>query len=236
MGSNKIDLAKDTIYTHPSTIQCNASNEISSLKTSVSNGKSLIASAITGKGVSTASDATFQTMANNINGLKVPANSYFTDGLLNIYETPYINLNGQENINEDPGRITDGGYKNYYCKLEVEYNTELHVQLYVAFDSDNYFTICKITRTYNALTNILTVGVKDINSQYVNNYNIYSNGDTYSVRINFSHTGHYGDLTFENRDYLTLISDTTVHTYVKNLAGNDANVYIPVSSVKVVSA
>ena len=39
---------------------------INDLKTSVSNGKSLIASAITDKGVSTASSATFQTMANNI--------------------------------------------------------------------------------------------------------------------------------------------------------------------------
>ena len=70
-GSNKVELTKDTntVYTHPSSIQCNASNEISNLKSSVSNGKSLIASAITGKGVSTASDATFQTMANNINSI-----------------------------------------------------------------------------------------------------------------------------------------------------------------------
>ena len=52
------------VYTHPSTIQCNAAAEINNLKSSVSNGKSLIASAITDKGVSTA--ATFQTMANNI--------------------------------------------------------------------------------------------------------------------------------------------------------------------------
>lgn len=36
---------------------------------SVSNGKSLIASAITDKGLSTAADATFQTMANNINSI-----------------------------------------------------------------------------------------------------------------------------------------------------------------------
>ena len=59
-------------YKHPSTIQCNASTEINSLKSSVSNGKSLIASAITGKGVSTASNATFQTMANNISSLPSP--------------------------------------------------------------------------------------------------------------------------------------------------------------------
>ena len=46
-------------------------SEINSLKTSVSNGKSLIASAITGKGVSTSSTATFQTMANNISSLAI---------------------------------------------------------------------------------------------------------------------------------------------------------------------
>ena len=57
-------------YAHPSSIQCNAATEINSLKTSVSNGKSAIASAITGKGVSTASNATFQTMANNINSIQ----------------------------------------------------------------------------------------------------------------------------------------------------------------------
>lgn len=60
------------VYTHPSTIQCNAATEINNLKSSVSNGKSLIASAITGKGVSTAATATFQTMANNISSLPSP--------------------------------------------------------------------------------------------------------------------------------------------------------------------
>jgi len=39
------------------------------LKQSVSNGKAQVASAITGKGVPTASDATFETMANNINAI-----------------------------------------------------------------------------------------------------------------------------------------------------------------------
>lgn len=45
------------------------SSDLDSLKTSVSNGKSLIASAITDKGVSTASDATFQAMADNIESI-----------------------------------------------------------------------------------------------------------------------------------------------------------------------
>ena len=68
-----LTLDTNTIYTHPSAIQCNAATEINSLKSSVSNGKSLIASAITGKGVSTASTATFQQMANNI--LSIPSKS-----------------------------------------------------------------------------------------------------------------------------------------------------------------
>lgn len=56
----------------------NSNNQLSQLanysdfqevKTSVSNGKSAIASAITDKGVSTASNATFQTMANNVRNI-----------------------------------------------------------------------------------------------------------------------------------------------------------------------
>lgn len=48
----------------------NIDTEMNTVKTSVSNGKSLIASAITDKGVSTASDATFQVMADNISQIK----------------------------------------------------------------------------------------------------------------------------------------------------------------------
>ena len=44
----------------------NIDTEMNSVKTSVSEGKTLIASAITDKGVSTASDASFSTMAANI--------------------------------------------------------------------------------------------------------------------------------------------------------------------------
>ena len=47
-------------------IQNNVS-EIINLKQSVSDGKSLIASAITDKGLTTSNDATFNTMATNIN-------------------------------------------------------------------------------------------------------------------------------------------------------------------------
>lgn len=65
-------------YAHPSEKQCNYSvdlsgyaktSDLNSLKTSVSSGKQLVAAAVTGNGVSTAADASFQTIANNINAI-----------------------------------------------------------------------------------------------------------------------------------------------------------------------
>lgn len=46
-------------------------SDIDSLKKSVSDGKSSIASAVTAKGVATSSDATFATIVNNINAIKI---------------------------------------------------------------------------------------------------------------------------------------------------------------------
>ena len=54
-------------HTHTISQISSLQSEIDSLKSSVSEGKALIAAAVTGKGVSTAADATFQTIANNIN-------------------------------------------------------------------------------------------------------------------------------------------------------------------------
>lgn len=45
-------------------------SEVDSLKTSVSNGKAMVAAAVTDKGVQTAADATFNTIANNIRNIK----------------------------------------------------------------------------------------------------------------------------------------------------------------------
>ena len=69
--------------------------QLNELKTSVSNGKSLIASAITDKGVSTASDATFQTMSNNIRSITsmsspklIPGNVLWSVGTTDVYGNP----------------------------------------------------------------------------------------------------------------------------------------------------
>ena len=55
-------------------LQLALNSDVTSLKSSVSSGKSIVASAVTGKGVQTAADATFQTIANNINA--IPTGSY----------------------------------------------------------------------------------------------------------------------------------------------------------------
>ena len=60
----------------PADIGAPTVTEFNSLKTSVSEGKSLIATAVTGKGVQTAADATFQTMATNINSIVVGTTGY----------------------------------------------------------------------------------------------------------------------------------------------------------------
>ena len=66
-GSTKEEIiASVPAYTHPSTIQCTAATEINSLKSSVSNGKTQVANAITGKGVSASGNDTFATLASKI--------------------------------------------------------------------------------------------------------------------------------------------------------------------------
>ena len=89
-------------YVHPSTKQCNysvdlsgyaKSSELNSLKSSVSSGKSIVASAVTGKGVSTAADASFQTIANNISNIETVK--------------PFLKLNSNEvrlSSNRESGR------------------------------------------------------------------------------------------------------------------------------------
>ena len=67
--------------------------EITELKKSVSDGKTLVANAITGKGVATATNAEFVTMATNIN--TVATNKYnegvtYADGRANASSTNYI--------------------------------------------------------------------------------------------------------------------------------------------------
>ena len=69
-----LTLDTNTIYTHPAAIQCNAAAEINSLKSSVSSGKTQVANAITGKGVSASGNDSFATLASKIN--QIPTETF----------------------------------------------------------------------------------------------------------------------------------------------------------------
>ena len=110
------------------TIQSYDPSDISDLKTSVSNGKSLIASAITDKGVSTASSATFQTMASNIgkietisgslinlpNGYLYSTSTYVPGFILSWFDESHGNSTLNYPINSNYVTVIFGaGYKTY---------------------------------------------------------------------------------------------------------------------------
>nr|DAR24388.1 MAG TPA: hypothetical protein [Caudoviricetes sp.] len=146
MGSNKIDLTKDTIYTHPYSIQCDASSEINSLKSSVSSGKQLVASAVTGKGVSTAADASFQTIANNINGIntKTPFESKLIDlvyfNQLETAENDYISgLPSSLYCSYSSAFRNDG---TFTLNWEQSGYTGAAAGIYCAYNNRYSFTMC----------------------------------------------------------------------------------------------
>lgn len=75
------------------------SSKYDQLFQSVSNGKSLIASAITGKGISTASDATFQQMATNIGNIETGpemCNVTFQGAWIDIFYGPNIHYERED--------------------------------------------------------------------------------------------------------------------------------------------
>lgn len=70
-----------------------AKAEMSDIKKSVSDGKTLVANAITAKGVSTATNATFQTMADNVSSIITLDSVPHTTADGTVYDNAYINTN-----------------------------------------------------------------------------------------------------------------------------------------------
>ena len=88
------------------------SDEISSLKSSVSNGKSLIAAAVTDKGVPTAASDSFTTMSNNIRKINDPVPSQsLPEGYTQVN---YILTDGKAYINSEISNFFDTFINNQY--------------------------------------------------------------------------------------------------------------------------
>ncbi len=128
-------------YVHPTSKQCNytvdlsgyaKTSELNSLKTSVSNGKSLIANAITGKGVTTSSSESFATMANNINSISS------TDAIGAIY---LQTLSDTISLYYSSSDIYKGAENYVYVSAPTLYRTSYNFQYeltnYNAYDSSS---------------------------------------------------------------------------------------------------
>ena len=102
---------------------------------SVSNGKSLIASAITDKGITTAADATFQTMADNIYSIQTDIFSGLTANNLTIQDY-IVSINSSSSFFEpSKSDIFRPGEKTWEIGIKV-YITNLTSYSQVFFGSD----------------------------------------------------------------------------------------------------
>ena len=107
--------------------------ELAEVKQSVSNGKSLIASAITDKGIETLSDATFQTMADNIglietktNGGNINLPSWYEESLKNKWTSILASTQrgGLTASSVGDNIYAIGGHFNDYLNQNYKYNTQ----------------------------------------------------------------------------------------------------------------
>ena len=148
----------------------NANNEISSLKTSVSNGKSAVASAITDKGVSTSATASFNTMANNIRSINTMPSLLGTwkfNDVLQFTTTEYSNMFPTNSIT-----YTFTTYDNTHTGIQLEigfYQGAYVVKCYI--NPGSFFTIYNSTydnKWYKSSQYITITSVQQ--SDYVEKY------------------------------------------------------------------
>lgn len=154
---------------------------------SVSNGKSLVASAITDKGITTAADATFQTMATNIgkisgSGGEVSGNSFRTGISMNVI------LNFQEvtwNVTTDPNPSVSASFGE---SIVTNWGGGSNIGI-------NIFTVYPID-----LTNIKSMKIKYTESAHY--------GDTFPFWLGITSTKYMTVVDPRNTEFDKKISNT----------------------------
>ena len=165
-------------------------SSVDSLKTSVSEGKALIAAAVTDKGVSTAADATFQTITTNIGKISTKAElykDYFTTGNSNgTFQKTLLNDN-------------DG---NFVIALGRYTNTSIGGSEYIDVSNDyggiilGFTNIPYIIYAYRSANNFMRVMASEYALDYVyltndNKTLNYKTGSGYLIKLGTEYTIWY---------------------------------------------
>ena len=158
---------------------------INELKTSVSNGKSAVASAITDKGVSTSATASFNNMANNIRKITsisspklIPGNILWSIGTTDVYGNPEYSAYTPPIFANDQNCIIVGH------KILTGYNT--------ITGSSSVSTGPYIYYFYNIITgNMYTIRPSSSYSFTITLTNSVKNGDPYVIILSCPNSAGY---------------------------------------------
>jgi len=159
-------------------INANVQEKFNQLFQSASDGKSLIASTITGLGVNTASDATYQVMSNNI---KILATNKYNEGYNVGYNTGY-------NIGYNDGyQVAEFGDIKSSQKNYLNVFTYYHDSKY--FDNNNTAWITCDPNSIKQISYIAITGWQIVNTQEpYGNFSISTGNDNNGIYINSTFT------------------------------------------------
>lgn len=150
---------------------------------SVSNGKALVASAITGKGVNTTSDAAFSTMANNINNIKDVANNTPGTAVASVLTKGYTAwVNGVKITGTRPAPVK---------KLSGTFS------IWVSLSNLKQEKVIEFSTPFDTVPTVTLSATSDESMLSPNDWSLVSVSKTsFKVTTN-GNNGKYGSLTFE---------------------------------------
>ena len=236
-------------YVHPANKVCNysvdlsgyaKSSEVNSLKTSVSNGKQLVANAITGKGVATSSSESFAAMANNINSISS------TDAIGAIY---LKTLSDEIRLHYSSSDYYSGSENYVYSSAPTLYRTSYDFQYtltnYNAEDSSSGYMRNHLFYKCSYNNNAYGLDAFEISYYYIRSsqswslkmYNAFKGGEKNPCPLIFS--GGDRDETIGTITHNSTIHDAANHriysTFTINLTDSDYS-FAPAGQSRVATA
>lgn len=236
------------------------STEVESLKTSVSEGKKLVAAAVTDKGVNTAADSTFQVIANNINGIHVGLGD-LQKTLINAGKTTYefdVDKNstgyGMDEAVYMSIKTSDGSIETdrlYGC-CEVSSNNATSSLMFYWRDSKDYYRTTQLTIsiTYSLIDDKFIISAR--NGTYeTQKYSVVISkvNDYIEIKItcapgkcgySYHDTGYeadcYWDTACTDRSYKTFVTKLSGYIYCYRDSSNHGGgtiAKVPISDIEI---